>query len=54
MKLNPTIAEALTLGGSTLAVDDVLTSWLEGHKRLDTPHLDVRYRAPQKSQHAKG
>jgi len=34
-------------------LESCLTSRLEGQKRLQTPHLDVRYRAPQQSQHAR-
>ena len=34
-------------------LESCLTSRLEGQKRLETPHLDVRYRAPQQSQHAR-
>jgi hypothetical protein len=34
-------------------LESSLTSRLEGQKRLETPHLDVRYRAPQQSQHAR-
>jgi hypothetical protein len=30
-----------------------LTSKLEGHRRLATPHLDVHYRPPEESQHAR-
>jgi hypothetical protein len=30
-----------------------LTSRLQGQKRLETPHLSVRYRAPAQSQHAR-
>jgi hypothetical protein len=30
-----------------------LTSRLDGQKRFETPHLDVRYRATQQSQHAR-
>ncbi|MCW5978753.1 MAG: hypothetical protein KIT09_11780 [Bryobacteraceae bacterium] len=41
----------------TLIVSGVLeaclTSRLDGHKRLETPHLAVRYRAPKESQHAR-
>lgn len=35
-------------------LESCLTSRLEGQKRLETPHLDVRYRAAQQSQHARG
>lgn len=34
-------------------LESCLTSRFEGQKRLPTPHLDVRYRAPQQSQHAR-
>jgi hypothetical protein len=34
-------------------LESCLTSRLDGQKRLETPHLDVRYRAPQQSQHAR-
>ena len=34
-------------------LESCLTSRLEGQKKLATPHLDVRYRAPQQSQHAR-
>ena len=34
-------------------LESCLTSRFEGQKRLETPHLDVRYRAPQQSQHAR-
>jgi hypothetical protein len=34
-------------------LESCLTSRLEGQKRLETPHLDVKYRAPERSQHAK-
>ena len=34
-------------------LESCLTSRLQGQKRLETPHLDVRYRAPQQSQHAR-
>jgi hypothetical protein len=33
--------------------ESCLTSRHEGQKRLETPQLDVRYRAPQQSQHAR-
>jgi hypothetical protein len=35
------------------ALESCLTSKLEGHKRLETPHLAVRYQAPAQSQHAR-
>ena len=34
-------------------LESCLTSRLEGQKKLPTPHLDVRYRAPQQPQHAR-
>jgi len=34
-------------------LESCLTSRFEGQKRLQTPHLDVRYRGPQQSQHAR-
>jgi hypothetical protein len=34
------------------ALESCLTSKVEGSKRLETPHLNVRYQAPKKSQHA--
>ena len=34
-------------------LESCLTSRFEGQKRLQTPHLDVRYRAPQQSQHTR-
>ena len=34
-------------------LESCLTSRLQGQKRLETPHLNVRYRAPQQSQHAR-
>jgi hypothetical protein len=34
-------------------LESCLTSRFEGQKRLETPHLDVRYRAPQRSQHTR-
>jgi hypothetical protein len=34
-------------------LESCLTSRLDGQKRLETPHLDVRYRAPRQSQHAR-
>ena len=33
-------------------LESCLTSRLEGQKRLETPYLDVRYRAPRESQHS--
>ena len=35
------------------ALEACLTSRLQGQKRLETPHLNVRYQAPQESQHAR-
>jgi hypothetical protein len=35
-------------------LESCLTSRLEGQKRLETPHLDVKYRAPREPQHARG
>jgi hypothetical protein len=34
-------------------LESCLTSRFEGQKRLQTPHLNVQYRAPQQSQHAR-
>jgi hypothetical protein len=34
-------------------LESCLTSRMDGQKRLETPHLDVRYRAPRESQHAR-
>jgi hypothetical protein len=34
-------------------LESCLTSRLEGQKRLQTPHLNVEYRAPQQSQHSR-
>ena len=34
-------------------LESCLTSRFEGQKRLQTPHLDVRYRAPQQPQHTR-
>jgi len=34
-------------------LESCLTSRLEGQKRLETPHLDVKYRAPREPQHAR-
>jgi hypothetical protein len=36
------------------ALESCLTSKVQGHTRLETPHLRVRYQAPKKSQHAIG
>lgn len=35
-------------------LESCLTSRLEGHRRLETPHLNVRYQAPREPQHARG
>jgi hypothetical protein len=35
-------------------LESCLASRLDGQKRLETPHLDVRYRAPERSLHARG
>ena len=35
------------------ALEACLTSRLQGQKRMETPHLNVRYQAPQESQHAR-
>ena len=34
-------------------LESCLTSRIEGHRRLETPHLSVSYRAPAESQHAR-
>jgi hypothetical protein len=34
-------------------LESCLTSKLEGQKRLETPHLDVKYRAPREPQHVR-
>ncbi|MFC1526081.1 hypothetical protein ACFL6X_04635 [Candidatus Latescibacterota bacterium] len=34
-------------------LESCLTSKVEGHQRLETPHLQVEYRAPAESQHAR-
>lgn len=34
-------------------LESCLTSRIEGHRRLETPHLSVRYQAPRQSQHAR-
>ncbi|MGE5647707.1 MAG: hypothetical protein ACM336_18175 [Acidobacteriota bacterium] len=34
-------------------LESCLTSRIEGHRRLETPHLSVRYQAPRESQHAR-
>jgi hypothetical protein len=47
----PYPVERTLLAGGIL--ESCLTSRLEGQKRLQTPHLDVRYRAPQQSQHSR-
>ena len=35
------------------ALESCLTSRIQGYVRLETPHLDVEYRAPAESQHAR-
>ena len=47
----PYPAERTLLVSGTL--ESCLTSRLQGHIRLETPHLDVEYRAPAESQHAR-
>ena len=47
----PYPAERTLLVSGTL--ESCLTSRLQGHVRLETPHLDVEYRAPAESQHAR-
>ena len=41
----------------TLLVSGILESCLtsrgQGHQRIDTPHLQVKYQAPRESQHAR-
>jgi hypothetical protein len=34
-------------------LESCLTSRIQGHKRLETPHLSVRYQAPRESQHCR-
>jgi hypothetical protein len=34
-------------------LESCLTSRIQGHQRLETPHLNVRYHAPRESQHAR-
>ena len=34
-------------------LESCLTSSFEGQKRMETPHLDVRYQAPRQSQHTR-
>src|SRR5437867_5756772 len=34
-------------------LESCLTSKIDGHRRLETPHLDVKYRAPKESQHSR-
>jgi hypothetical protein len=34
-------------------LESCLTSRLQGHRRLETPHLKVAYQAPEESQHAR-
>ena len=47
----PYPAERTLLVSGTL--ESCLTSRLQGHIRLETPHLNVKYRAPAESQHAR-
>lgn len=47
----PYPAERTLLVSGTL--ESCLTSRLQGHVRLETPHLDVEYRAPTESQYAR-
>ena len=47
----PYPAERTLLVSGTL--ESCLTSRLQGHVRLETPHLDVEYRAPAESQYAR-
>ena len=47
----PYPAERTLLVSGTL--ESCLTSRLQGHVRLETPHLNVEYRAPAESQHAR-
>ena len=47
----PYPAERTLLVSGTL--ESCLTSRLQGHVRLETPHLNVEYRAPVESQHAR-
>jgi len=35
------------------ALESCLTSRVQGHKKLDTPHLKVKYQAPAESHHAR-
>jgi hypothetical protein len=34
-------------------LESCLTSRMQGHRRLETPHLSVRYTAPRLSQHCR-
>src|SRR5687767_1043087 len=34
-------------------LESCLASKIDGHRRLETPHLDVKYRAPKEPQHAR-
>src|SRR5437867_4752731 len=34
-------------------LESCLTSKIDGHRRLETPHLDVKYHAPKESQHSR-
>ena len=47
----PYPAERTLLVSGTL--ESCLTSRIQGHVRLETPHLNVEYRAPAESQHAR-
>ena len=47
----PYPAERTLLVSGTL--ESCLTSRLQGHIRLETPHLNVKYRSPAESQHAR-
>ena len=49
--LAPYPAERTLLVSGTL--ESCLTSRIQGHVRLETPHLNVKYRAPAESQHAR-
>ena len=34
-------------------LESCLSSKIDGNRRLETPHLDVKYRAPKEPQHAR-